>query len=102
MRYLVVLLIPLLLHACSSSISMEETSFEGRSHILVHTKALDFYYDVRGGGFSRIIDREGNDWVGFRIEPWGSYPASAASGGCMQEAIRPPELYSRSRKIRTN
>ncbi len=79
MRSLIILLIPLLLQACSDSVSMEEVSYEGRPHILVQTRALDYYYDVGGGGFSRIIDREGNDWVGFRMEPWGSYPESAAS-----------------------
>jgi hypothetical protein len=79
MRFVSILLIPLLLHTCSDSVSMEEVSYVGRPHILVHTKALDYYYDARGGGFSRILDREGNDWVGFRMEPWGSYPASAAS-----------------------
>lgn len=79
MRSLIILLIPFLLQACSESVSMEEVSFEGRPHILVQTRALEYYYDVGGGGFSRIIDREGNDWVGFRMEPWGSYPASAAS-----------------------
>jgi hypothetical protein len=79
MRYLMLLLLPILLAACSSAIQMEERSYEGRPHFLVKTKALDYYYDIRGGGFSRIIDREGNDWVSFKMEPWGAYPASAAS-----------------------
>jgi hypothetical protein len=68
MRYLMLLLLPILLAACSSAIQMEETSYEGRPHFLVKTKALDYYYDIRGGGFSRIIDREGNDWVSFKME----------------------------------
>lgn len=80
MRYLsLILLITLFLISCQDSITLEETSYEGRMHILVKTEALDYYYDVQGGGFSRIIDREGNDWVGFKMEPWGDYPASAAS-----------------------
>ena len=63
MRYLFILLFPVLLAACSDSVSMVETSHEGRAHILVKTKALDYYYDIRGGGFSRILDRKGNDRV---------------------------------------
>ena len=79
MRYLLLLLLPILLASCSNAILMGETDYEGRPHILVKTRSLDYYYDVRGGGFSRIIDQEGNDWVSFKMEPWGSYPASAAS-----------------------
>ena len=80
MRYLIFLFVPVLLAACSNPVTLEETSYEGRPHILVRTKALDYYYDVRGGGFSRIVDREGNDWVGFRMEPWGIYPAFIIDG----------------------
>lgn len=79
MRKFIILLFPLLLAACHDAVSLGETNHEGRPHFLVKTKALDYYYDLRGGGFSRIIDREGNDWISFKMEPWGSYPASAAS-----------------------
>ncbi len=58
---------------------IEETEYEGRPHFRVTTGTLSYYYDLRGGGFSRIIDQDGNDWISFRMEPWGSYPASAAS-----------------------
>jgi hypothetical protein len=61
------------------AVRMEETIFEGRAHYRVQTPALDYYYDIRGGGFSRIIDKQGKDWIGFKTEPWGTYPASAAS-----------------------
>lgn len=53
--------------------------YEGKPHYLVHTKAATYYYDIQGGGFSRIIDTYGNDWVSFKRNPWGQYPASAAS-----------------------
>jgi hypothetical protein len=79
MRCLLFLLLPLLPAACNQGIHMEETDYEGRPHILIRTRSLVYYYDVGGGGFSRIIDKEGNDWVSFKMEPWGSYPASAAS-----------------------
>ena len=61
------------------AVRIEETTFEGRAHYRVQTLSLDYYYDIRGGGFSRIIDKQGKDWIGFKMEPWGTYPASAAS-----------------------
>ena len=51
----------------------------GREHIQVVTKAATYLYDPVAGGFSSIIDPKGNDWVAYRDEPWGKYPASAAS-----------------------
>ena len=79
MRYLYILLFPILLAACGDVIRTEEADYEGRPHFLVKTKFLVYYYDIQSGGFSRIIDLEGKDWVSFKMEPWGTYPASAAS-----------------------
>jgi hypothetical protein len=79
MKILYLLALSLITLSCASDLSMEETFYEERPHFLVRTAALDYYYDIQGGGFSRIIDKEGNDWINFRMEPWGSYPASAAS-----------------------
>ncbi|WP_166204978.1 FG-GAP repeat domain-containing protein [Pelagihabitans pacificus] len=62
-----------------SSIHISEGSYENRPHYIVHTQKATYYYDQEGGGFSRIIDRYGNDWVGYKTEPWDQYPASAAS-----------------------
>ncbi len=56
-----------------------EVEYEGQPHFLIKTSSNTYYYDKAGGGFSRIIDRYGNDWVSFKREPWGEYPASAAS-----------------------
>ena len=56
-----------------------EVSYQGAPHFLIKTPKVSYYYDRQGGGFSRIIDRDGNDWVSFKKEPWGQYPASAAS-----------------------
>jgi hypothetical protein len=56
-----------------------EAVYEGTKHFVVKAGGITYYYDQQGGGFSRIIDEEGNDWVGFKREPWGDYPASAAA-----------------------
>jgi len=55
------------------------TSYEGKPHLKVQSGKISWYYDMEGGGFSRIIDEFGNDWVSFRRNPWNQYPASAAS-----------------------
>lgn len=60
-------------------IPVEKILYQGRHHFLIRTRAAEYYYDIQGGGFSRIIDQEGNDWISFRMEPWDTYPASAAS-----------------------
>lgn len=62
-----------------SPISISEVTYEGAPHFLISTEKINYYYDREGGGFSRIIDQDGNDWVSFKKEPWGEYPASAAS-----------------------
>ena len=52
--------------------------YEDRKHYKIETPKITYWYDVKGGGFSRIIDDEGNDWVTFKMEPWDEYPAAAA------------------------
>ena len=62
-----------------SNVSFEEADYEGKPHIIIKTKYITWYFDKEGGGFSRMIDKDGNDWITFKREPWGEYPASAAS-----------------------
>lgn len=51
---------------------------EGRPHYKIETPKVLYYYDLGSGGFSSIIDEDGNDWVSFKMNPWGEYPGSAA------------------------
>jgi len=60
-------------------IRITEGEYEGAAHFIVSTPAATYYYDKAGGGLSRLIDREGKDWIAFRRQPWDQYPASAAS-----------------------
>ena len=60
-------------------VSFSESMYEGVPHFVVKTASATYYYDQLGGGFSRIIDTDGNDWISFKREPWGNYPPSAAS-----------------------
>ena len=61
------------------TVKINEIHYEGREHYRIETDRIIWYYDKAGGGFSRMIDRDGSDWISFRKEPWGEYPASAAS-----------------------
>ncbi len=88
MKQLYLLILIFLPASCGSSnpqgkdggdIHIEKTLYEGRPHFLVRTLAAAYYFDIQGGGFSRIFDWEGNDWINFIMEPWDTYPASAAS-----------------------
>ncbi|MGB6152938.1 MAG: VCBS repeat-containing protein [Pricia sp.] len=66
-------------NAGSVALEITEAIYENRPHYVITTKSATYYFDKAGGGFSRIIDTYGNDWVGYRTEPWDTYPASAAS-----------------------
>ena len=68
-----------LTEAPAPAVEIADTTYEGTPHFLISTEGATYWYDKAGGGFSRIVDRDGNDWVAFRREPWDRYPASAAS-----------------------
>ncbi|MGB3587589.1 MAG: hypothetical protein WBA23_13665, partial [Tunicatimonas sp.] len=67
------------LSSCTS-VSIEEAMYEDRTHFVVKTTSATYWYDQAGGGLSRLIDSEGNDWVNFKKDPLNEYPASAAAG----------------------
>ncbi|NND35289.1 MAG: hypothetical protein HKN76_22060 [Saprospiraceae bacterium] len=58
---------------------IREGTYETRSHFIVETPNAIYYYDKAGGGFSRMLDADGIDWIDYKTEPWDTYPASAAS-----------------------
>jgi hypothetical protein len=60
-------------------LNIEKTIYENKPHYIIKTKSITWYFDIEGGGFSRMIDKDGHDWISFKREPWGEYPASAAS-----------------------
>lgn len=65
---------------CCADVEIEEDEYEGRAQFVIRTENITWYYDRAGGGFSRLIDREGRDWIDFHKEPLSEYPASAAAG----------------------
>ena len=52
---------------------------EGAPALLVETPSATYYYQSLAGGFSSILDRDGNDWIGYRSSGSPGYPESAAS-----------------------
>jgi hypothetical protein len=79
MYYFVALIIYCLATACGSpTVTLEDDLFyEDRPHFKIVTENAVYYLDKAGGGFSRIIDRDGNDWVAWHPEP-SEYPPSGA------------------------
>lgn len=76
---LITLLVLLSIFHLVSGIGVTESIYEGAPHYIITTKTATYWFDRQGGGFSRMIDRNGNDWIAFKREPWNSNPASAAS-----------------------
>jgi hypothetical protein len=76
-RILILFLIALTLPAFS--VKVEENTYEGAAHFVITTKKATYGYDMQGGGFSRMIDRNSKDWIAYKREPWNTNPASAAS-----------------------
>ena len=69
----------LCLSSCSNKVSIQEVKHLDRDHFKVSTSNMMLLYDVKGGGFSSIIDPNGKDWISFAMKPWDEYPASASS-----------------------
>lgn len=55
--------------ADDDAITITEAIDEGRSCFVITTESAIYYYDKLGGGFSSIVDSDGNDWLNFHMEP---------------------------------
>ncbi len=52
---------------------------EGQACFRIETPYATFFFQKESGGFSSILDRQGNDWIGFRHSRQPQGPALAAS-----------------------
>ena len=66
-------------HKSVGEVHILEGQYEGIEHFIINTPSAIYYYDKAGGGLSRMLDKEGNDWIAFKRNPWNEYPAAAAS-----------------------
>jgi hypothetical protein len=62
------------------AVEITEINHQGRPHFKIETSSATCLYDRSGGGFSRLVDVDGNDWIAFQPEPLNQFPASAAAG----------------------
>src|SRR5690606_6555565 len=56
-----------------------EAEYAGRPHFRIVTTGATWFYDRAGGGFARIVDRDGRDWIAFGKTPTGGPAAAAGS-----------------------
>ncbi len=61
------------------AVTITEGTYNGIDHFIIYTKNVTYYYDKEGGAFSRIVDKNGNDWINHSQYPWQIYPESSAS-----------------------
>lgn len=73
-------LLSVLLASIARAATITETDYESRPQFKITTQSATWYYDKSGGGFSRLIDAEGKDWIAFHKDPLKENPASAAAG----------------------
>jgi hypothetical protein len=78
-RIFLIILLAAISVARLSAVTVTDTLYENARHLMVKTLTATYWYDIAGGGFSRMIDESGNDWIAFKREPWNHVPGSTAS-----------------------
>jgi len=73
-------LVGCLTQLASADVRISEAEYEGRPQFRVETESATYFYDRAGGGFSRLLDRDGRDWIAFHKDPLHEFPASAGAG----------------------
>ncbi len=78
-RFGSIILLILLAGCQSGKINIEKTSSpNGREYYAIRTKSCSYLYDIRGGGFSSILDKDSIEWIGYSPDS-DIYPGSAAT-----------------------
>ena len=67
------------------AVAITDATYEARLHFKIVTSTATYFFDRGGGGLSRMIDRDGHDWIAFHKDPPITAPspaftASAARG----------------------
>jgi hypothetical protein len=73
-------IVPVILQYSCNNVAIEDAQYEERPHFKIETKTATYFFDKAGGGFSRLIDPDGIDWVQYNGDPQAKAP-SGASGG---------------------
>ncbi len=69
----------IVVRASKPKVKISESSYEDRDHFVIQTSNVEFWLDKASGGMSRLIDKDGNDWIGFRDAKSENYPESSAN-----------------------
>jgi hypothetical protein len=64
----------------AEGVAIAEADYEGRAQFKITTPGATYFYDRTGGAFSRLLDRDGRDWIAFHRETELAFPRSAAAG----------------------
>ncbi|MBD3242557.1 MAG: hypothetical protein GF331_18350 [Chitinivibrionales bacterium] len=74
----------------------ESFDYESRDCFRIETSSATYLYDKRGGGFTSIIDADGNDWISYHHDgssnQAGEYRGIPNLGGCCHPGY--PEIAS--------
>ncbi|MBL9212710.1 MAG: hypothetical protein JNL92_19770 [Opitutaceae bacterium] len=60
------------------AVTISEAEHAGRAQFKVVTTQATYFYDRGGGGFSRLLDRDGKDWIAFGPDPMSGRAAAGA------------------------
>ena len=55
------------------ALDIREAHYEGRAQFVVKTASTEYWLDKNAEGFSRLIDRDGHDWISFHKEPLSKF-----------------------------
>ena len=61
------------------AVTISDTDHEGRTQFKIETKGATYFFDRAGGGFSRMLDPDGRDWIAFKQKPATGRGGSAAA-----------------------
>lgn len=78
--HILIILITILSFISYSQVKVITDEYEDRPHFIIETKSAKYYYDKAGGGFSKMIDIDGTDWIYYNGEPDPGYPEGASGG----------------------
>ena len=75
---LIISLVIILLHPVLGQVNIKEVTHQKRLHYKVTISNATFFIDKFSGGISCLLDKEGNDWIGWKRLREEKYPKSAA------------------------
>ncbi|MBD3290474.1 hypothetical protein GF337_16845 [candidate division KSB1 bacterium] len=77
--FLIALIILIIACKKNTSIQITEEKYNGTEQFKIQTPSATYYLEKEAGGFSSIIDRDGNDWIKFKKTENPGVPQSAAA-----------------------